>query len=194
MAEVARIVGHDAVGEAGSTRPVVVGTERDLPGLSVDLTVVVDADGPLLAPNYRAGEDALRVLGRAVAAAGTGRGRRAVVQTADPGHPVIAALVAGDPIDFVRSDASHRSAAGFPPGGEIVVVEASGLQSGSERELAEEIGRRAEVHGPAPSGEGLRWLLQGRDLASARTVLRGVVGRWREGGARVRVDADPIEL
>jgi len=194
MAEAARIVGHDAVGEAGSTRRVVVGTERDLPGLSVDLTVVVDADGPLLAPNYRAGEDALRVLGRAVAAAGTGRGRRAVVQTADPRHPVIAALVAGDPVDFVRSDASRRSAAGFPPGGEIVVVEASGLPSGAERELAEEIGRRAEVHGPAPSGDGLRWLLQGRDLVPARTVLRGVVGRWREGGARVRVDADPLEL
>ncbi|HSM02658.1 MAG TPA: hypothetical protein VK960_09520 [Acidimicrobiia bacterium] len=194
MAEAARIVGREVVGDVGSGRPIVVGTERDLPGLTVDLTVVVDADGPLLAPNYRAGEDALRMLGRAVAAAGTGRGRRAIVQTVDPEHPVIQALASGDPLEFVRGDAARRSRAGFPPGGEIVVVEVTGLAGELAGELAAEVGSRAEVHGPAPQGDGLRWLLQGRDLSAARTVLRGVVGRWREGGARVRVDADPIEL
>lgn len=194
MAEAARIVGRDVVGEVGSGRPILVGTERDLPGLTVDLTVVVDADGPLLAPNYRAGEDALRMLGRAVAAAGTGRGRRAIVQTVDPEHPVIRALVAGEPLEFIRKDAALRSRAGFPPGGEIVVVEVSGLAPEEAGELVEEVGSRAEVHGPAPEGDGLRWLVQGRDLTAARTVLRGVVGRWRESGARVRVDADPIEL
>jgi len=194
IAEAGRIVGHDAVGEPGSGRPIVVGTERDLPGLSVDMTIVVDADGPLLAPNYRAGEDALRLLGRAVVAAGPGRGRRAIVQASDPEHPVIRALVSGDPIEFIRKDAARRAAAGFPPGGEIVVVEASGLARDAGAELAREMGGRADVHGPAPAGDGLRWLIQGRDLGPARTVLRGVVGRWREGGARVRVDADPIEL
>ena len=194
ISEAGRIVGHENVGEAGTGRPVVVGTERDLPGLSVDLTIIVDADGPILAPTYRAGEDALRLLARAVAAAGTGRGRRALVQTAEPGHPVVEALRRGDPVGFVRLDAEHRASMGFPPGGEVVAVEAVGLPAGVDSELAESIGSRAEVHGPAPAGAGARWLLQGRDLAAARTVLRGVVSRWREGGARVRVDADPIEL
>lgn len=194
VAEAGRLVGREKVGEVGSGLPVVVGTERDLPGVEVDLTIVVDADGPILAPHYRASEDALRLLARAVRAAGLGRGRRGIVQTADPGHAVIEALRHGDPVDFVRTDAARRASMGFPPGGEVVALEASSLPAGAEADLIVELGSRAEVHGPAPSGDGLRWLLQGRDLAAARTVLRGVVGRWRESGARVRVDSDPIEL
>jgi primosomal protein N' (replication factor Y) len=194
LADAGRLVGGEQVGEVGSGRPVVVGTERDLPGLAVDLTIVIDADGPILAPHYRASEDALRLLARAVAAAGSGRGRRAIVQTVDPDHPVVETLRRGDPIDFVKADAARRSSMGFPPGGEIVALEASGLPSGAEADLVADIGGRAEVLGPAASGDGLRWLLQGRDLTAARTVLRGVVGRWRESGARVRVDSDPIEL
>lgn len=192
--EAGRIVGAANVGEAGSGKPVVAGTERDLPGLHVDLTVVVDADGPLMAPTYRAAEDGLRLIARAVAAAGTGRGRRALIQTSDPGHPAFAALRSGDPVGFVRADSARRAALGFPPGGEILVVEASGLPAGFRDQLADEVGDRATVLGPADAGESLRWLVQGRDLASARTVVRSVVGRWREGGARVRVDADPIDL
>ena len=192
--EAGRIVGAANVGEAGSGKPVVAGTERDLPGLHVDLTVVVDADGPLMAPTYRAAEDGLRLIARAVAAAGRGRGRRALIQTSDPGHPAFAALRSGDPVGFVRADSARRAALGFPPGGEILVVEASGLPAGFRDQLADEVGDRATVLGPADAGESLRWLVQGRDLASARAVVRSVVGRWREGGARVRVDADPIDL
>jgi primosomal protein N' (replication factor Y) len=194
LADAGRLVGRENSGEVGSGRPVVVGTERDLPGLAVDLTIVVDADGPILAPHYRASEDALRLLARAVAAAGSGRGRRAIVQTADPEHPVIETLRRGDPVEFIRADAARRAAMGFPPGGEVVALEASGLPDGAAADLVSELGSRAEVLGPAQSGDGLRWLLQGRDLTAARTVLRGVVGRWRESGARVRVDSDPIEL
>ncbi|HSG80012.1 MAG TPA: hypothetical protein VLD62_10565, partial [Acidimicrobiia bacterium] len=80
-AEVGGFVGRDAVGEPAAARPVVVGTERDLADLDpVDLSVIVDADGPMLAPHYRASEDALRIFARVVALAGRGRGRRAIVQ------------------------------------------------------------------------------------------------------------------
>lgn len=194
LAEAARIVPRDRVGPVGSDRPIVVGTERDLPGVTVDLTIVVDGDGPIMAPTYRAAEDGLRVLARAVAAAGTGRGRRGIVQTADPGHPVMVALTRADPVAFVRKDAASRTALGFPPGGEILVVEIQGAPAEADAELRGAIGGRATVHGPADGPGGRRWLLQGLDLAPAKIVLRGVVGRWREGGVRVRVDADPIDL
>ncbi|MEE9297945.1 MAG: hypothetical protein V3V29_02770 [Acidimicrobiia bacterium] len=194
MAEVARVVGRATVGEAGSERPVVVGTERDLPGLRVDLTIIVDADGPILAPTYRAGEDALRLLGRAVAAAGPGRGRRGLLQTSDPEHPVVEALRRADPVGFVSPDAQRRAAAGFPPGGEVLVIEVEGAAPAAHDELLEAVGARADVFGPADAAGRLRWLLQGGDLTAARIAVRAVVARWREGGARVRIDADPVDL
>jgi primosomal protein N' (replication factor Y) len=192
LAEAARIVGREEVGTVGSGKRVVGGTERDLPGLEVDLTVVVDGDGPLMAPSYRAGEDGLRMLGRAVAAAGRGRGRRAIVQTADPDHPAMAALRDRDPIAFIRGETQVRRSLGFPPGGEVIAVEVSGLEGASSALAA--LGDRAEVHGPAETASGLRWLIQGADLTAARVVLRSIVSTWREGGARVRVDADPLDL
>jgi primosomal protein N' (replication factor Y) (superfamily II helicase) len=192
--EAARIVGAERVGDPGSSRPVIVATERDLPGLSVDVTVIVDADGLLMAPTYRAAEDGLRVLSRAVAAAGRGSGRRAVVQTMQPDHGAIVALRTADPSRFVKADGAQRSELGFPPGGELLAVEAVGLPAGSADELREAVGSRASVHGPAPVGDRSRWLIQGRDLDAARIVLRPLVARWREAGARVRVDADPLDL
>lgn len=194
VGDVARITGPGVVGEAGSGSRIVVGTERDLPGLEVDLCVVVDADGLLMAPTYRAAEDGLRILARAVAAAGRGRGRRAIVQTMQPDHPAVVALRRADPIRFVRADAEERSRLGFPPGGELVAIEAQGLSDGASDELRESVAGRATVLGPALTRHGIRWLLQARDLTAARVVLRSVVGRWREGGARVRIDADPLDL
>lgn len=194
LSETARIVPRDEVGPVDSGRRVVVGSERDLPGLEVDLTIVVDGDGPVMAPHYRATEDGLRLLGRAAAAAGRGPGRRALVQTSNPSHPVMRALVAGAPVPVVRSDAGVRSALGFPPAGEIIALEATGLEAAMAGGLGRLLGGRASVHGPAPAGEGLRWLIQGPDLAQARAVLRRIVGQWREAGVRVRIDADPTDL
>lgn len=193
-AEVGRIVGRDAVGDPGSGRPIIIGTERDLPGLAVDLTIIVDADGPLLAPTYRAVEDGLRLLARAVAAAGRGRGRRGLVQTANPGHPAIVALRKADPAQLVATDAADRVAAGFPPGGEVLVLEIEDAPRLASAELEEAIGSRAQVLGPAEHHGRQRWLLQGPDLTAGRIAVRGLVARWREGGARVRIDADPIDL
>jgi primosomal protein N' (replication factor Y) len=173
---------------------VVVGTERDLPGLSTGLTIVVDADGPILAPTYRAAEDALRLLARAVGVAGLGRGRRGLIQTSDPSHPVIEALRRADPLPFLRQDSADRAAAGFPPGGEVLVLEVEDPPEAASEELESAVGDRAEILGPADSGGRTRWLLQGKDLSAARVALRSVVSRWREGGARVRIDADPVDL
>jgi hypothetical protein len=37
-------------------------------------------------------------------------------------------------------------------------------------------------------------LLQAKDLASTRSELRKIAGEWRDGGASLRIDVDPIDL
>lgn len=195
VAELRGFLGSEVVGEAGSGRPIVVGTERDLADLSaVDLAVVVDADSLLRAPHYRAVEDALRLLARAAGAAGRGRGRRMVVQTADPGHPALEALRRADPLPLLAAEAASRVASGFPPSGEIIALEVAGAPEGADEDLRAVVAGRAEVHGPAVRGGRTRWLLQGKDLRGPRVMLRRLVQDWRDDGARVRVDADPIDL
>jgi primosomal protein N' (replication factor Y) len=195
ISEITGFLGEGSASESGSGRPVVVGTERDLADLpSVELSVVVDGDGPLRAPHYRAAEDGLRLLARVVAAAGSGRGRRAMIQTADPGHPVFVALHRGDPLPVLNAEAASRSAVGLPPGGEILVLEVTDPPDDADAVLRSSVGDRATVHGPADHRGRVRWLIRAGDLRAGRVAIRGLIHEWRESGARVRVDADPIDL
>jgi primosomal protein N' (replication factor Y) len=181
-----------SVGPVGSGRRIVVGTERDLVGLDpVDLVVVIDPDVGILAPNYRADEDALRLLARAVLAAKPGRGRRALIQTSLPDHPVFAALRKGESGAFMEEVLGRRSLTGFPPIGELIAVETDAGDASSD--LSEAAGD-AVLLGPAEEGDRYRWLIQGRDLTRVRVRLRVAVQRLRDSGARVRVDADPVDL
>jgi primosomal protein N' (replication factor Y) len=186
-----RRFGSDA-GPADGPARIAVGTERDLVGLPpVDLVVVVDPDAGILAPTYRADEEALRLLARAVLAAKPGGGRRAVIQTSLPEHPVFIALRKGDPIPFLHDTLAARASSGFPPIGELIAIEADAESATGT--LAEATGD-ATLLGPAPEGERFRWLIQGRDLSVVRIRLRAAVQHLRDGGTRVRVDVDPVDL
>ena len=181
-----------AVGPAGSGRRISVGTERDLVGLPpVDLVVVVDPDVWILAPNYRADEDALRILVRGVLAARPGRGRRAIIQTSLPGHAVFDALRSGDPVPFMEDVLRQRQETGFPPVGELIALETDAVDTA---ELLGEAAGDAALLGPAQEGDRERWLIQGPDLTRVRMRLRSAVRHLRDTGSRVRVDADPVDL
>lgn len=189
--QLARVV---PVGEVGTDARVWVGTERDLPGVSeVDLAVVVDADGLIRAPNYRAGEDALALLARVAETVGSGAGKRAIVQTGRPGDAVVAALRGGDPLKFLELTIQERAKTRLPPGGEVLVIELDATGS-ADQEIRGLAGERAEVFGPADHAGRYRWLVQGGDLRPVRIGLRRLVHSWRDHGIRVRVDVDPLEL
>ncbi|MDP8958118.1 MAG: hypothetical protein M3N51_02730 [Actinomycetota bacterium] len=191
--EVEGVLGRQVVGDVQAARAVMVGTERDLLGVPpVRLAVVVDADGLLMAPNYRAGEEALRLLARVACTVGTGSSR-AIVQTAQPQHPAIVSLRRGDPVPYLRQELEGRERMGFPPAGEILVLEVQDAPATLEERLRE-AATGAMVLGPAEAGNRQRWLVQGGDLRPARIALRGLVQHLRDQGARVHVDADPVEL
>ena len=191
VAEVGRIVGAANVTAAPGDAAVVVGTERDLVGVqNLDLVVIPDFDGLIHGTNFRSAEDALRLGARLAAAVGRGAGQRMMVQTSEPDHPVVRALVKADPLPALRSELDIRRRMGYPPSGELAVLE---ISRGAPPDLSTLAGH-CDILGPAPHGDGSRWLLGARDLGEAKVALRPLVQRWRDSGLRVRIDADPIDL
>ncbi|HEY5889306.1 MAG TPA: hypothetical protein VIW94_01210 [Acidimicrobiia bacterium] len=193
VAELEKRVGSGLVGLVDGGRPITVGTERDLAAVEgIQLAVAVDVDSLLYGSNYRASEEAIRVLARLVGCVVRGKGFRTLLQTSDPDSPLIVALRRGEPIPYLESILAERARDGFPPATEMLAIEVKGADPES---VSADIAASAPgmVMGPVPSGDGLRWLLQG-DLGLVKTELRRVVQRLRDSGAAVRVDADPIDL
>ncbi len=192
--EASRVVGRAGVGAFPAAVAVQVGTERDLVDVAPqDLVVMVDLDGLLFATNYRAAEEAMRIGARL--AGKVKRGRRMIVQTQDPTHPVVVALAGGSPVPFLETEVDHRGRLGYPPAGQLMVMEARGPHEPGEIDAnLRELSGTAMVMGPAAVRDGSRWLVQDRNLDRFKLELRALLRRLRDGGVTVRVDADPIDL
>ena len=162
--------------------PIVVGTEAVLH--AVDRAAVVaflDIDQELLAPRYRAAEQAMALLVRAARLVG-GRddGGRILVQTRQPRHPVLDAVLHADPGRLVDGERARRSLLRLPP--DAAMAEVSGA-AGADfvAGLIEREG--VQVLGP---NDG-RWLVKAPDPDALAEVLAGAP---RPGG-RLRIAVDP---
>lgn len=187
-----------SVTPAGDGGSISVGTERDLVSVAgLDLAVAIDGDGPILAPHYRAEEDALRLFARLALTVSRGRGKRCMIQTGDPRQRVIEAIRSGRPLPILEQILEERADSSFPPVGDIIAVEVAGPEGPAPAD-ADAILRRtvagATILGPAPGPSGSRWLIQGANLRRTRILLRPAVQSMRDAGARVRVDVDPVDL
>jgi primosomal protein N' (replication factor Y) len=193
VAEIKRSLGRDVAGLHPTELPVAVGTERDLTSLDpVALTVAADVDGLMLGHNYRTSEEALRILARLAGAVERGPGRRMMIQTSLPDAPLVSALRRGEPLPYLEGILADRARQGFPPASEMLAIEVRGeVEPTRFDEEIKSLGQT--VLGPAESQRGWRWLIQG-SLNSVRQGLRPMVQRWRDSGATVRIDADPIDL
>jgi primosomal protein N' len=186
-------VGASNVGDVESDRPVIVGTERDLAGLSrLDLAVAVDVDALLFGQNYRSSEEALRILARLVGSVQRGKGSRTILQTSSPEAPLLAALRRGQPLPYLEMTLGERARNGFPPATEMMALEVrdEGLELATS--LLEDLAGNM-ILGRVETERGLRWLIQG-DLGAIRPGLRVAAQKLRDSGATVRIDVDPIDL
>ena len=102
--------------------PVLIGTEAVLhrveshPGGSTASVVFLDFDAELLAPRFRAGEQALWLLVRAARLVGPrSAGGRLLVQTRLPRHEVLEAAVRADPGLLAETERPRRKLLDLPP-------------------------------------------------------------------------------
>lgn len=195
VSELRRRLPEDLIGVHPDERPVTVGTERDLAGLGqVALAVAADVDGMLLGTSYRNSEEALRQLARLASIVGGGQASRLMLQTTHPDSLLVTTLRRGDPLPYLERVLVERAREGYPPSSEMIAVEIRGdVPDGADSDVKEFIGDSVMVLGPMDVDDGQRWLLTGK-LGRVRLGLRNVVGRWRDRGATVRIDVDPIDV
>ena len=150
---------------------IVVGTQLVAKGHhfpKLNLVGIVDADLGLGNGDPRAAERTFQLLHQVVGRAGREEGRGVgLLQTHQPEHPVMKALILGDREAFYSSEIALREASSYPPFGRL----ASMVISASDRHAAESYGRT--LASAAPKDE------QVRVLGPAEAPIAVVRGRHR---------------
>jgi len=171
--------------------PVIVGTqaalyrERELRATGgVDVVGFLDFDQELLAPSYRAGEQALALLARAArVVGGRRRGGQVLVQTRLPAHPVLRAALLADPAVLSAAEEPVRQSLRLPPYSSVASLSGPGAAAFA-RELAR-ASAEVEVKGPDRAG---RFLVR----APGPACLADALAATRRPRERVRVDVGAV--
>jgi primosomal protein N' (replication factor Y) (superfamily II helicase) len=203
---------------------LVIGTQlvakgHNFPGLA--LVGVVDADVGLTSGDPRAAERTFQLLQQVTGRAGRGEvAGRGLVQTHDPAHPVIKAILSGDAERFYAEEIAMRRAAKLPPFGRLAGLVIAGPDRNEAeahaRALAqaglgilhkmEDSDRRWDglsILGPAEAPIALirgryrfRLLVRGPRECDLQGFLRSMLanGPKERGGIRVGVDVDPMSF
>jgi len=189
---------------------IVIGTQLVAKGHhfpKLNLVGIVDADLGLGNGDPRAAERTFQLLHQVVGRAGREEGRGAgLLQTHQPEHPVMKALISGDRDAFYDSEIESREKTGYPPFGRLAAL----IVTANERHDAESYTRTLAA--VAPREESVRVLgpaeapiavVRGRhrfrllaksprgfDLSAYLRHWLGVAPKPR-GNVRLEVDVDP---
>ena len=175
-----------------------VGTKPVL-RLDVSLVGVLDADSLLRRPDWRAAEEGYQALAAMSEWAGpAAEGGRLVLQTDEPAHHAVQAVVRGDYDFFLERELEARRELGYPPFSELVKLSARGPRAAALMDAANDVCRAAgaRVLGPisarVPGSDepDLQTLVKCRDALAVAPGLRGILAS-APAGSRLRVDVDP---
>ena len=178
---VAEATGQGYAGPAGAR--VVVGTEAVLHlGRPFETVAFLELDQELLAPRFRAREQALALIARAARVTGSRTaGGRILLQTRLPEDPAVVAAFRADPAILARFERDRRQEIGLPPYGAIAVV--SGKVAG---EYMERLGNPLGVRvAPGPDDQ---FFLRAPDYDTLCDALASV----KRPPGRLRIDVDPV--
>ena len=174
-----------------------IGTKEALRPV-VSMVGVIDADWVVRRLDFRAGENAYQALVEMAEWAGpASRGGRLVVQSSDPAHHAIQAVVRADYGFFLERELAPRAELGYPPYSELIRIQARGEASGALIERAASACRSLgdRVLGPTSvaaerGGDAMEILVKSADAERAAERLRGILAEAPP-GARMTVDVDP---
>ncbi len=202
-AELARI--------ADGAADIVIGTQLVAKGHNFPLLTlvgVVDADLGLQGSDLRAAERTFQLIRQVAGRAGRAdRPGTALLQTFQPEHPVIRAILAGADEACWRAEAEERRALGMPPFGRMAGIVLSGPDVQAVFDLGTALARQAaplhaigaEVWGPAPAPiarirgrHRVRLLVRAAREAPLQAALADWAGQVKlRGGLAMRIDIDP---
>lgn len=190
---------------------IIIGTQivakgHNFPNLT--LVGVIDADLGLQGSDMRAAERTFQLMRQVAGRAGRAdKAGAALLQTFQPEHPVIRAILGGDEESFWRAEAEERRLAGVPPYGRMAGIILSSPDVQAVFDFGAELARRdgplraigAQVYGPAPApvarvrGRHRVRLLIKSDKSNA---LQSAISLWLAqlklpNNIRLSVDIDP---
>ena len=190
---------------------IIIGTQMVAKGHNFPLLTlvgVIDADLGLQGSDLRAAEKTFQLIRQVAGRAGRAeKPGLALLQTFQPEHPVIRAILSGDEEGFWRAEADERRAAGVPPYGRLagVVISASSVEAAFD--LGNALARAdgplravgATLYGPAPAPiarirgrHRVRLLVKADKATPLQPALRAWVGQFTpKGDTRLSVDIDP---
>ena len=175
---------------AGGGADIVIGTQLVSKGHNFPLLTlvgVIDADLGLQGGDLRAAEKTFQLIRQVAGRAGRAeRPGLALVQTHQPEHPALRAILTGDDEGFWRAEADARRRAMMPPYGRLAGVIVSGTDEPRTWEVARALARAqaplaavgAELFGPAPAP-----IARIRGRHRVRLLVRARQGRAAAAGA-----------
>ena len=165
------------------TSRVIIGTEAVLHRVDgADVVVFLDFDQELLAARRRSSEQALVLAARAARLVGPrSRGGRVVIQTRQPEHEVVRALVASDPSIVAVAERDRRREQRWPPYGAEALISGAGAS-----DFIESLGRPDGVAVLGPLDD--RWLLR----SAGHEPLLDALAATARPSARLRIEVDPL--
>jgi primosomal protein N' (replication factor Y) len=207
----ARALKEQITAIAGGEADIIIGTQLVAKGHNFPLLTlvgVIDADLGLQGSDLRAGERTFQVLRQVAGRAGRAdRPGLALVQTHQPDHPVIQAILSGQDEAFWQAEAAERRALSMPPFGRLAGVILSSGDLEKVFDLGNHLARHdaplreigAQVFGPAPAPVArvrgrhrVRLLVKAPRQAPLQAALRAWVAPVKlTGDLRLALDMDP---
>ncbi len=190
---------------------IIIGTQLVAKGHNfprLTLVGVVDADLGLQGSDLRAAERTFQLMRQVAGRAGRVETQGvALLQSFQPDHPVIRAILSGDEEGFWRAEAEERQATAMPPFGRLAGIIISSPDAAAAHDLGGHLARHdaplrqigAQVYGPAPAPiarvrgrHRVRLLVKAPKGAPIQSAIQSWIrGLKLPNNLRLSVDIDP---